>query len=217
MAFLKLSKYVEEVAAKDSLFLYGLSTAFHSDRLYSIALKIVTSKFEQFFKNSPCLLSEISHFGAVCHLLDQDELSVTSEDQVFDAISLYCSSRQNQLTSEQHDEVWSTCRFVHLSDEYCTQAKSVSEIPKRWLNLGLEERKKSDGGGEKSAEGKSAEGNDWAEPSLMLKRLGPRINVSCLLLLFFFLGPFSFRLEFLFLFLLRRAFCALSICFWDLN
>jgi hypothetical protein len=191
VVFLKLSKYVEQVNPEDALFLYGVSTVFHSDRLYSIALKIVTSKFEQFFKNSACVLSEISHFGAICHLLDQDELSVRSEDQVFDAIYSYCSSRKNQLTSEQHDEVWSTCRFVHLSDEYCTHAKSVSEIPKRWLNLGLEERKKSDGG-EKSAEGKSAEGNDWAEPSLMLKRLGPRINVSCLLLLFIFWVLFLF-------------------------
>ena len=89
VAVRKLSKYVNQVDVGDALFLYGISTAFHSDRLCSIALKIVTSKFEEFFKNSACVLSEISHFNAVCHLLDQDELSVMSEDTVFDAISSY--------------------------------------------------------------------------------------------------------------------------------
>jgi hypothetical protein len=213
-----LSKYVEHVDPEDALFLYGVSTAFQSDRLYSIALKIVTSKFEHFFKNSACVLSEISHFGAVCHLLDQDELSVRSEDQVFDAISSYCSSRQNPLTPEQHDEVWSTCRFVHLSDKYCTHAKSVDKIPKRWLNLGLQERKKGDGGEKCATTGKRKRSCLWdeAERSLMLKRLGPRINVSCLLLLFFS-GSFFFSFRKTFFFLLRRAFCALSICFWNLN
>jgi hypothetical protein len=105
-------------------------------------------------------LSEISYFDAVCHLLDQDELSVRSEDQVFDAISSYCRSPQNQLTPEQRDEVWSTCRFVLLSDEYCMHAKNVSEIPEFWLNLGLEKRKSD---GEKSTTGKrkrSTEGNN---------------------------------------------------------
>ena len=47
------------------MFLYGVSTAFHSDRLCSIALKIVTSNFEDFFKNSVCVLSEISYFDTV--------------------------------------------------------------------------------------------------------------------------------------------------------
>ena len=134
----------------DGLFLYGVSTACHSDRLCSIALKIVTSKFEEFFKNSACVLSEISHFDAVCHLLDQDELSVTSEETVFDAIFSYCRSSQNDLTAEQQGEVWSTCRFALLSDEYCVRAKNVNEIPKRWLDFGLEERRKS--GEEKSGE-----------------------------------------------------------------
>jgi len=142
-------------------------------------LKIVTSKFEEFFKNSACVLSEISHFDAVCHLLDQDELSVTSEETVFDAIFSYCRSSQNDLTAEQQGEVWSTCRFALLSDEYCVRAKNVNEIPKRWLDFGLEERNSD---GEKSAtlgkRKRSVEGNNWAEPSLMLKRLGSRRQVS---------------------------------------
>jgi hypothetical protein len=179
VTFGKLSKYVDLVDAGDALFLYGLSTACHSDRLCSIALKIVTSKFEEFFKNSACVLSEISHFDAVCHLLDQDELSVTSEEIVFDAIFSYCRSSQNDLTAEQQGEVWSTCRFALLSDEYCVRAKNVNEIPKRWLDLGLEERNSD---GEKSAtlgkRKRSVEGNNWAEPSLMLKRLGSRRQVS---------------------------------------
>ena len=185
VTFGKLSKYVDLVDAGDALFLYGLSTACHSDRLCSIALKIVTSKFEEFSKSSACVLSEISHFDAVCHLLDQDELSVRSEDTVFDAISSYCRSPQNQLTPKQQEEIWSTCRFVHLSDKCCMCAKNVSEIPKRWLDLGLEERKSGEG---KSGEGKSGEGKSWAEPSLILKRLGPRrhVSVCCYCLLVFF-------------------------------
>ena len=179
VTFKTLSKYVDQVDAGDALFLYGVSTACHSDRLCSIALKIVTSNFEQFFKKSACVLSEISHFDAVCHLLDQDELSVTSEETVFDAIFSYCRSSQNDLTAEQHGEVWSTCRFALLSDEYCVRAKNVNEIPKRWLDFGLEERNSD---GEKSAtlgkRKRSVEGNNWAEPSLMLKRLGSRRQVS---------------------------------------
>ena len=179
VTFKTLSKYVDLVDPGDALFLYGVSTACHSDRLCSIALKIVTSKFEEFFKNSACVLSEISHFDAVCHLLDQDELSVTSEDIVFDAIFSYCRSSQNDLTAEQQGEVWSTCRFALLSDEYCVRAKNVNEIPKRWLDLGLEERNSD---GEKSVtlgkRKRSVEGNNWAEPSLMLKRLGSRRQVS---------------------------------------
>jgi hypothetical protein len=138
-------------------------------------------------------LSEISYFDAVCHLLDQDELSVRSEDRVFDAISSYCRSSQNQLTPEQHDEVWSTCRFALLSDEYCMRAKNVSEIPKRWLDL-KNICLLSPDGVEKIIgleEGKSGEGKSWAEPSLMLKRLGRRRHVSVCYCLFFWY-PFLF-------------------------
>jgi hypothetical protein len=98
------------------------------------------------------------------------------------------------------------------------RAKNVNEIPKRWLDFGLEERRKSGEGksGEgKSGEGKSGEswqtfqdkktgnpyyynietgestwekprinksgggGKSWAEPSLMLKRLGSRQVSVC--------------------------------------
>jgi hypothetical protein len=136
------------------------------------------------------VLTEISHFDAVCHLLDQDELRVRSEDTVFDAISSYCRSPQNNLTAEQRNEVWSTCRFALLSAEYCMRAKNVSEIPKRWLDLGLEERK--------SGEGKSAEGKSWAEPSLMLKRLETRRQVSVCYYCFDFPGPFHLESHFFF-------------------
>ena len=186
VTFGKLSKYVETMDEGDAPFLYGVSIAFHSDHICSIALKLMTSKFEQFFKNTACVLSEISHFDAVCHLLDQDELSVRSEDRVFDAISSYCRSPQNQLTAEQRNEVWSTCRFALLSDEYCMRAKNVSEIPKRWLDLGLEGLEERKGG-----QGKSGEGKSWAEPSLMLKRLGRRRHVS-VCYCFFFWFPFLF-------------------------
>ena len=73
------------------------------------------------------------------------------------------------------------------------RAKNVSEIPKRWLDLGLEgleglEEMKSGQG--KSGEGKSGEGKSWAEPSLMLKRLGRRRHVSVCYCFFFFWFPF---------------------------
>ena len=41
----------------------------------------------------------------VCDLLDDDELNVRSEDQVFDAIYNYCQTKDG-LTTRMKEEIW---------------------------------------------------------------------------------------------------------------
>ena len=89
--------------------------------------------------------NEISNVEALCNLLDHSELLVVNEDQVFDTINTFFKLRFDRyifdLSLQQQQQIWSTCRFALLSDTCFQLALKVEIIPKRWLNVGSDKKK----------------------------------------------------------------------------
>ena len=96
--------------------------------------------------------------------MDRDELFSKDEDQVFDEILRYCDLNTS-LSQEQQQKVWSTCRFAWLSEDYIQRASTVKDIPTKWLDLGMEERRQNRSPGASlvvSEGGKTSSGGDVA-------------------------------------------------------
>ena len=138
IVFLELAKRVIAVpkkAAKDAMYLLGKSIKYNDDRVKDLCIPIVASNFDKLNHDD---LAEIPDHSTVCKLLDQDELRVKNEDQVFDAIYNYCQNKDG-LTKQMTENIWSTCRFIYLSSDCAIKMLKldIKEIPSRCVQLAL--------------------------------------------------------------------------------
>jgi hypothetical protein len=138
VVFLELAKRVIAVpkeAAKDAMYLLGKSIKYKDDRIKDLCIPIVASNFDKLNHDD---LAEIPDHSTVCKLLDQDELKIKNEDQVFDAIYNYCQNKDG-LTKQMKEDVWSTCRFMYLSSDCAIKMLKldINEIPSRCVQLAL--------------------------------------------------------------------------------
>jgi len=133
--FGKLSRFIKQVDPVDALFLLGACGRFGHEELYSECLYAVTST-----DFSQLLLSDFHaafDVEAIIDLLDKDDLIVKSEDDIFEAVLSYV--RSAQVTPEQLDQLWSVCRFAHMSAEkLCYTALLTECVPQDLVKFGLE-------------------------------------------------------------------------------
>ena len=138
-SFQQLARHVTHVCVQDLPYLYGLSAKFRPHRLFDITLQTLTTSFEKLCVNDNSLLSKISNHGAVCQLLDRQDLMTGSEDQVFDALCRLVD--KTRMSPQEQEAVWSTCRFAWLSNEYCQRAAQRKDVPKGLLKLCIAAKK----------------------------------------------------------------------------
>lgn len=95
---------------------------------------VLSEKFDSHFDK--CMSPMATHFSDTSYkdlsvlqlnrfigLTSNDELQVTSEDNVFDAIAYNINS--NQLSPNEHTKLWSCCRFAFLSLKYLVKAQET--------------------------------------------------------------------------------------------
>ena len=138
VVFLELAKCIMDVpkeAAKDAMYLLAKSILYKDDRVKDLCIPIVGSNFNQLNHDD---LVEIPDHSTVCKLLDQDVLKVKNEDQVFDAIYNYCQNKDG-LTKQMKEDIWATCRFVHLSSDCAIKmlTLNINDMPLRCVQLAL--------------------------------------------------------------------------------
>jgi len=138
VVFLELAKrilVVPKKAAIDALYLLGKSIEHNDNRLKNLCVPIVAANFKNVNHDD---LVAIPDHKIVCDLLDDDELNVRSEDQVFDAIYNYCQTKDG-LTTRMKEEIWETCRFSYLSSRCAVKMLTldIAEIPSRCVQLAL--------------------------------------------------------------------------------
>lgn len=108
---------------------------------------VLSEKFDSHFDK--CMSPMATHFSDTSYkdlfvlqlnrfigLTSNDELQVTSEDNVFDVIAYNINS--NQLSPNEHTKLWSCCRFAFLSLKYLVKAQeTIYNIPQYLLVEGL--------------------------------------------------------------------------------
>ena len=135
--FLELSKHIFSIpktAAKDAMYLLSKSIQYDVDRIKKLCITVVAENFKDVNHED---LIRISDHKTICDILDQNNLRVNSEDQVFDAIYNYCKLKKDSLTKAQMENIWCRCRFLYLSPK-CTEkmlSLNIEEIPCRSLQL----------------------------------------------------------------------------------
>ena len=130
--FLELCPFVQVPHSLDSLFLLSKAIDLGADALRTSCLPVVAKNFIDLNHDD---FAKIGDHTTVCGILDEDGLAANTEDQVFDAISTYCTL--GNLNPQQQEEVWSTCRFAWLSDEYIKRLLKVENLPTRFVQVGL--------------------------------------------------------------------------------
>ena len=188
-AIAALEMYITQIRECDALYLLSLpagDTYCHvqcivyrsltlPNRIRSMAFNVLACRFQDISESIVFSFESLNN-DAVCELFDRDDLATKDEDEVFDEILKYSNSNTS-MSQEQKQNLWSTCRFAWLSDDYIQRALTVKDIPKRWLELGKEERRQNRGKSPAGASlvvsegGKTSSGGDV---SLEMKRLRPR-------------------------------------------
>ena len=122
-----------DVAPEDALLL--MAKAHHvmpqNGAYAEVCAAVVAAKFEELTRDD---LHRLPH-EALCQILRRTELSVSSEDVVFDAIRAYVGTAE--LDRAQVSAAWETCRFAFLSCEKIAEATQIREIPRDALVGGL--------------------------------------------------------------------------------
>ena len=128
-----LAKLLTKIAPEDALLLLGKSIEFSHDGIRQLCLPAIASSFDDLNSDD---LAMIPNHQTVCEILDQDDLMVSHEDQVFDAILSYCNAK-SQLTSDQRKDIWKTCRFLFLSAKCIVRIMGVPDMPVEFVKLAL--------------------------------------------------------------------------------
>ena len=92
--FLELSKHIFSIpktAVNDAMYLLNISIQYDVDRIKKLCITVVAENFKDVNHED---LVRISDHKTICDILDQNNLRVTSEDQVFDAIYNYCKLKK---------------------------------------------------------------------------------------------------------------------------
>ena len=151
---------LSEIAPKDALFMLAKAIEFEQDGVRELCLPTIASSFDKLNIND---LAKIPDHKTVCEILDRDDLSVVSEDTVFEAIFNYCKADDvGLLSNQQHTEIWQTCRLVLLSSDCILRIMDVSNIPIELIKLALIGRTIRD---EKGQEALEAFAKDSSFPS----------------------------------------------------
>jgi uncharacterized membrane protein YgcG len=129
-----LAGFLSEIAPEDAILLLAKSIKFSHDGLCQLCLTVVAASFDHLNSDD---LAMIPDHNFVCKLLDQDDLMVSHEDQVFDAILSYCNAKDQILSSDQRKDIWKTCRFFFLSAERIVRIMGVPDMPVEFVKIAL--------------------------------------------------------------------------------